>query len=67
LNGWEYLGGILESDRTFTERICDRKEIDEEDDGTDLGGLATAGVQEGETGRQQEDTHERERLVVSDL
>jgi len=29
LDGWEHFSGVLECHRSFSERVCDREEVDE--------------------------------------
>jgi hypothetical protein len=78
LDGGEYFGRILESNWTFSEGVGDGEEVHEADklaggpsmnwlrnlqnDGSNLGPTATAVIEEGQTGGQQEDTHEGEGL-----
>lgn len=62
VNGGEYFGRILESNRTFGERIEDREEVDEQcdDTGTCIGDFDSIVDQEGQSGGEKHETHARE-------
>lgn len=49
LNGREHFGRVLESDRTFTKRVTDSEEVDEEHDGSNSAGSASRVVEKRKT------------------
>jgi hypothetical protein len=60
LNRREDFGRVLESDRSFSERVTDGEQVNEKYDGSDLRRLASRFIEERQSCGEQEDAHSGE-------